>query len=317
MINNLLIPVPDADAGQRLDAFVFERCPSSSRALIREAIQNGFVTVKGQAVLKGRKLKTGDTVKVLQLQEATDQKVVPNPDIPLEILHADNHLLVINKPPGLPVHPLKIGETGTLANALVAAYPDLSQVGDDPMFPALVHRLDTDTSGLILAARNNQIFNRLRAGFKSRHVHKIYLALVQGHPPSQKRLVDWLAHQPGRRGKMMVLKTTEGAPPANCFQAITEFKVLKKYRECSLLRVVIHTGVTHQIRCQLAHAGFPVAGDKVYGTKTLKEVPLTRHFLHAARLELAHPATGRPLVVEAPLPSDLQLVLDRLRPACA
>jgi len=314
MLANLQLVVTAAQAGLRLDRWLVQRLPTTTRALALAALADGQVLVGGRPAAKGRKLAVGETVEVVHLLEQADLAVQPEPDLPLEVAYEDAHLLALNKPAGMPVHPLHAGERGTLANALVARYPALAGVGGDPLFPAMVHRIDGDTSGLLLAAKTDAMYQALRRAFQARQVRKIYLALVHGVPARGQKLEHELAHDPGRPGHMVVVTSRNRRKIRRPLRAVTEFEVAQRFAAHALLRVTIRTGVTHQIRCQLAAIGHPIVGDRLYGHAVTPTSPtplseLARHFLHAARLELAHPATGAPLTIEAPLPPDLQAVL--------
>lgn len=304
MIENLELRVELAEDGRRLDLFVEARAPTTTRRLAREAIGAGRVTVNGAPAAKGLKVRSGDIVAVARLLESKDWKVQPDPFQPLEILEEDDELMALNKPAGMPVHPLRPEQTGTLANGLIARHPELAVLGDDPLFPALIHRLDTATSGLVLAAKTAAAYRALRLQFQQREVFKIYLALVLGHPPASGEIDGYLAHHKKSSGKMRVVS---GAGPG-ALRAVTRFEKLQEVGAFALLRVTIRTGVTHQIRCQLAAQGHPVVGDRVYGGPSSPALP-ARHFLHAAELIFRQPATGAPRHLEAPLPRELAALL--------
>lgn len=304
MIEHLELRVAPAEDGRRLDQFVEARAPTTTRRLAREAIGAGGITVNGAPAAKGLKVRSGDCVAVARLLESKDWKVQPDPFQPLEILEEDDELMALNKPAGVPVHPLRPEQTGTLANGLIARHPELACLGDDPLFPALIHRLDTATSGLVLAAKTAAAYRALRLQFQQREVVKIYLALVLGHPPASGEIDGYLAHHKKSSGKMRVVPG--GGPGA--LRAVTRFEKLEEVGAYSLLRVTIRTGVTHQIRCQLAARGHPVLGDRVYGGPSSPALP-ARHFLHAAELIFRQPATGAPRHLAAPLPRELAAVL--------
>lgn len=313
MIEEISLTAGDDAAGLRLDRFIVQNVPSSTRALVLEAIVEGRVLLNGRRAAKGTKLRAGDDVRIARLPEQADRRAQPDPSVKLQIVFEDEDLLVLDKPARMPVHPLKISETGTLANGLIAAYPQLATVGDDPLFPALVHRIDTDTSGLVLAAKNDVAYAFLRDEFGRRWVCKEYTALVRGGAPDPGRLEHFLAHDPSRRGRMLAFADRPAAPGLRPMQAVTEYRVSKRCEGYSLLDVVIRTGVTHQIRCQLATAGYPIAGDTLYGGPGPGgELGLSRHFLHAAALEITHPRTRERVRFTAPLPQDLTLALTRL-----
>jgi 23S rRNA pseudouridine1911/1915/1917 synthase len=313
MIRDLQLVAETAAAGVRLDRWLTLHCPSVARAQAEAAIAAGTVMVNGRRVVKGHKLVAGDAVRVAQCLEKRDLAVVPDAAVPLCIVFEDAHLLACDKPAGMPVHPLRAGETGTLANALLARHPELAGIGGDPLFPALVHRLDADTSGLVLAARTAEVYAALRHLFQTRQVHKEYLALVQGRVGQDERLEHELAHNPARPGQIVVVTARNRAKVRRPLRAVTECAVAERLGDHTLLRVVIKTGVTHQIRCQLAAIGHALVGDGLYGAAGAAALGLSRHFLHAARLEFAHPITGARLQLEAPLPAELAAVCARLR----
>ncbi len=311
-MNEIHLQINQETAGMRLDRVVALHSPTLPRALILEAIANGLIRVNGRRAAKGDKLREGDDLHIQPLAETSSQALLPNPDILLDLLYEDAELLAFNKPAGQPVHPLSADETDTLANGLLARYPELAEIGGDPLFPALLHRIDTDTSGLVLAARTPKAYTELRRQFREQTVTKIYTALVHGTASSGATLDHYLAHQQNQRGKMVVITDLAKARKANAFKAITRYDIQQKFAAHTLLRVTIHTGVTHQIRCQLAHAGFPLVGDKTYGDQERRLPEMARHFLHAASLTCRHPATGRKLNITAPLPPDLEEILRRV-----
>jgi 23S rRNA pseudouridine1911/1915/1917 synthase len=318
MITNREFTVSADQADRRLDQFVTRACPSSKRSLVVDAIGAGDITINGRRGAKGHRVAVGDTIGIRTLFECNDVRVTPNDTIPLTIVHADRHLLVFDKPAGIPVHPIHHSETGTLANAAVARFPELQDIGDDPLFPALVHRIDTDTSGLVLAARSPDVYRTLRDQFAARAVTKEYVALVEGTVPSPLVLTNLLVHSPHRRGKMLVVDDKpRTAPNEQRFEAISSVETERAFSSHALVRVVIRTGITHQIRCQLAHAGLPLVGDRVYGRPERSDLLPGRHFLHARALEFAHPANGEQFSVRAELPAELEAVLDAIsgRPA--
>lgn len=299
--------------GLRLDRFIAGAFPSTTRALAVSAIEGGGILVNDRPAEKGHKLAFGDRVTVKTLAETSDVRVAPNPAIVLTVLHEDNTLIVFDKPAGIPVHPLDHTETGTLANGLVARWPELAEIGADRLFPAFVHRLDTDTSGLLVAAKTGEAYDAMREMFSGRKITKKYLALVHGDFEREGETVQHLAHSPRKKGRMVVVG--ESRPPGDgskAYKAVSNFTVLKRWRTYTLVEVEMLTGITHQIRCQLAALGHPVAGDAVYGSSAGEtDLGLTRHFLHAARLEFQHPALKSHVVFESPLPADLQAAVKR------
>jgi 23S rRNA pseudouridine1911/1915/1917 synthase len=294
--------VEEHQANGRLDAFLAAAVPEVSRSHWKALIQEARVTVNGTACKPNHKLKVGDEVFWSIPEEASDE-VLPE-DIPLEILFEDETLLVLNKPPGLVVHPAAGNETGTLVNALLfhdPAFYDLERAG-------IVHRLDKDTSGVMVVAKSEVAMTELQRQFKARETNKAYLALVWGHPPARGRIENQIGRHPVHRQKMAVLK--EGGRVA-----VSGFETVETFDEVSLVRVKIETGRTHQIRVHMAHLGHPVAGDSVYGRARRHKLPMPpqRQMLHAERLEFTHPVSGKRLSFEAPLFDDMRCLLEKLR----
>jgi len=262
-------------------------------------IAEGRVRVDGRRAAKGAPVRAGSRVAV-ELPPA--DAPAPQPDLPLRIVFSDEQMIVADKPAGMPTHPLKPGETGTAANALVARFPELSGVGPAPREGGVVHRLDTDTSGLLLAARTPAAHATLRAQFAARTVEKGYLALVAGeiHAPGEVSLP--LAHDPADPRRMRAASDPEWAALHDARPAVTRYRPLEQRGGFTLLEVEIPTGVMHQIRAHLAFIGHPLAGDALYRGPGLPG--LSRHFLHAFRLGLVHP-DGAPRRFESALPSEL------------
>jgi 23S rRNA pseudouridine1911/1915/1917 synthase len=310
-----LITGPEA-AGLRLDLWLARRLPFLSRARLQALIDGGHVLLDGRTARRSTRLRDGQAVIVHVPPPAP---ALPQPeDIPLAIVHEDAHLLVIDKPAGLVVHPGAGAPGGTLVNALLHRVRDLSGVGG-AIRPGIVHRLDRGTSGLMVVAKDDETHRALARQFASRRVEKEYLALVHGVPvPRQGEITAPVGRDPRHRQKM-----STRAPRAR--EARTSWRVEEALDGAALLRVRIHTGRTHQVRVHLASIGHPVAGDATYGgTRTpssrraeAREAlrALERPALHAARLAFGHPATGERVAFVSPLPPDLTAVLDRLRTA--
>jgi 23S rRNA pseudouridine1911/1915/1917 synthase len=295
------------EAGQRLDKYLAAALPGLSRSQVQRLIRDGRVTQDGTALKPGARVEPGMRV-VVRIPPAPSEDVLPQA-IPLDVVYEDDDLLVINKPAGMVVHPSPGHEHGTLVNALLARYPDL-MVGEAGR-PGVVHRLDRDTSGLLVIAKSEAALRHLRRQFKSRQVEKVYLALVRGHLPALEGIIEApLARDPRRRQQIAVA--------AGGREARTRYRLLEALGEYSLLEVRPETGRTHQIRVHLAWLGVPVAGDRVYGRERLasqakRDLGLERQYLHAARLSFERPGGGGRLSLEAPLPDDLRQALSRLR----
>lgn len=295
-------------SASRLDQFLAATIPQLSRAQIQRLIRQGRVSLAGQPVTRpSLKVQPGDWIGV---QLPPPQAAAPQPEaIPLDLVHEDEALVVVNKPAGLVVHPAHGHAGGTLVNALLARYPELEamvQTGTGAADrPGIVHRLDRDTSGLIVVARTPAALRQLRRQFKARTVEKTYLALVFGRPESPSGLIDVpLGRHPRQRQKF--------APRPDGKPARTRYHLQEDFGRYSLLEIGLETGRTHQIRVHLAWLGCPVVGDTVYGRRK-NDLDLKRQFLHAWRLRFVHPLTGEPVAFEAPLDEALRAVLDQLR----
>ncbi len=300
-LNQSLSVNPD-QKGLRLDAWLALEMPDLSRSQWKTLIQDGRVAVNGGRCKPNHKLKAADEIK-WSIPEPASGAVLPE-EIPLDILYEDEAVLVLNKPPGLVVHPAAGNESGTLVNALLF---------HDPVFEGveragIVHRLDKDTSGVMVVAKSEAALAELQRQFKARETEKEYLALVWGDPPPGGRIETLIGRHPAHRKKMAVL-TEDGRT------AISNYESLERFSETALVRVRIETGRTHQIRVHLAHLGHPIVGDSVYGRARKHRLPVTpeRQMLHAARLAFTHPASGKRLSFEAPLLNDMQQLLELLR----
>lgn len=289
----------------RLDVFLARCLPHLSRNRVQALIRAGCVEVGGRLVTKsGFMLAPGVCVTVR----------IPPPQplaltaeaIPLDIVFENADVLVINKPAGMVVHPAPGHESGTLIHAVLGHARDVEGVGEEGR-PGIVHRLDKDTSGLLLIARNEQTQRWLQEQFKNRQVEKLYLALVDGAPPTPTGRVEApIGRHPVDRKRMAVVNPGRGR------EAVSEYRTLERFPAHTLLEVRPLTGRTHQIRLHLAFLGCPVVGDVVYG-RPRPSLPLERHFLHAFRLRITLPGEAQARLFEAPLPPDLQSVLDQLR----
>lgn len=290
---------------QRLDRFLAAQLPQHSRARLQNLIRDGHAKVNGRIITKtGHQLEGGEQIELF-VPPAVPTGLIPE-NIPLDIVFENKDVIIVNKPAGLVVHPAAGHAQGTLIHAVLAHAPEIEGVGGE-LRPGLVHRLDKDTSGLIVLAKNERAQRFLQDQFQSREVKKTYIALVEGHPPSASGRVDaTIGRDPRERKRMAVVAAAKGR------NALSEYKTLEKFSEHTLLEVSPHTGRTHQIRVHLAFIGCPVAGDKVYGHRKT-DLPLKRHFLHAAKLSLLLPGDKQVSNFEAPLPADLQQVLDTLR----
>lgn len=294
--------------GDRIDRYLAASLPDTSRAQIQRLIEDGFVTVNRAPVGRAsRKLAEGDQV-VVRIPPPAPATLAPEP-IPLSIVYEDRDLIVVDKPAGMVVHPAAGHPSGTLVNAVLAHDPGLEGVGDEQR-PGIVHRLDRDTSGLIVVAKNDRAHRHLQAQFKDRTAHKIYLALAVGRPPSATgRIEAAIGRDPKNRQRMAVVQNDSGR------EAVTVYRTLESFKQFTLLEAEPKTGRTHQIRVHLTFLGCPIAGDPLYATPRSVQVRLPglgRQFLHAARLTLTLPS-GTARTFESPLPDDLANVLAYLR----
>jgi 23S rRNA pseudouridine1911/1915/1917 synthase len=292
--------VPDTAAGERLDRFLAALPEIGSRAVAERLLGASGVLVDGRARLKSYKLEGGEELEFEPPPAATSALEPQAMD--LEIPYEDEHLLVVDKPAGLVVHPAPGHSSGTLVHGLLAH--DV-EGGDEPERPGIVHRLDRDTSGLLVVARSPAAHRRLQEMVKARDVTREYLALVVGRPRSQRGTIEAPIGRDRHDGQRHSLDTDMPR------DAVTHFEVEELLPRHALLRVTLETGRTHQIRVHLAAIDLPVAGDPVYGRPG--EVGLERQFLHAARLAFAHPITGATVDVSSPLPADLAAALERAR----
>jgi 23S rRNA pseudouridine1911/1915/1917 synthase len=287
------------EAGSRLDKYLAMHCPGLSRTYLQKLVREGLVTVNGHPAKSGLKLETGDRISV-NVPASPTNPLSPEA-IPLKIVYEDDDIIVIDKPAGMTTHPSPGQTAHTLINALIAYYPKLAEMGSS-FRPGIVHRLDRDTSGLIIVAKNTAAQMNLINQFKDRAVHKTYLTLVQGHLIPDRGIIEApIGRDTGDRKRMAVV--TSGRP------ARSEYAVVKYYKGYTLLEVKPETGRTHQIRVHLAAIGYPVVGDAVYGVKSPF---LKRQFLHAHHLGFRLPGTGEQVEFESELPDELATVLNQL-----
>lgn len=310
----LVVESPPGEA--RLDAYLAARLPELSRSRIAQLLSDGHIRLNGRIPRKSERPEVGDQIE-LELPAAEPTAVEPEA-IPLEIVYQDRDLAVVVKPAGLVVHPAPGHRTGTLVNALLHHLDDLSGIGG-VLRPGIVHRLDRDTSGLLLVAKNDVAHRRLAAALKRREIERIYLAACWGHLKGEEEVVSApIGRSPTHRQRMAVVA---GGRPA-----LTRFRRLERWRGADLLRAELETGRTHQIRVHLASIGHPVVGDQVYGAGAVRGMSgpvrgwarefaklVPRQFLHATELGFAHPRTGEWLRFTSPLPADLEAAAEWAR----
>lgn len=306
----------EEDGGQRLDRVVARHCPDLSRTRVQELIEEGLVVLNGKAAKDSHKTRAGDVIEVTA-QARPALRAEPEA-IPLDVLYEDEDVIAINKPAGMTVHAGAGNESGTLVNALLGRGQSLSQ-GGDALRPGIVHRLDKETSGVLLVAKNDQAHAKLSEGFRARTIQKMYVALVQGILKEERGRIELpIARDPNRRTRMTA-KNASLLP--NSRPARTDWRVLARIDTTTLLEVQLHTGRTHQIRAHFAALRHPIVGDTLYGAAGQLHVgrstlpSLGRHFLHSARIAFAQPQTGELIRLMAPLPAELREYLRRLAEA--
>ncbi len=306
--------VTEKHVGKRLDIFIAHYEPHISRSRIQTMIKSGLALVNEGPEKSGYRIKLGDKV-TLHVPERVVREVFPEP-IPLNVIYEDPHVIVLNKPPGIVVHPAPGNYTGTLVNALLYHYGSLptqrpSVQGNERERAGIVHRLDKDTSGVIVVARTHEALRSLSGQFKNRIVKKKYVALVAGVIKKGSGIIE---ADLGRHVKERKKISVHTHSPR---EAVTSFVVKERYKNATLVEVEIKTGRTHQIRVHMAHIGHPVLGDHVYGGKAVKnwEGKIARQMLHAESLSFLHPETGHPMTFCVPPPQDMKLIIEKMRSA--
>jgi len=290
---------------ERLDVFLTASLPEFSRSRLQGLIREGFVRVNGKPVTKtGRNLELGDRVELHIPAPVPSGLIAEN--IPLDIVFENDDLLVVNKPAGMVVHPSPGHDSGTLVHAALGHAPEMEGIGGEER-PGIVHRLDKETSGLIIIAKNEQAHRWLQDQFRTRKVEKTYLALVDGKPPTPNGRVEAPVGRNRTHRKLMAVVPLEKGR-----EAVSEYHTLESFPAHTLLEVYPLTGRTHQIRVHMAFLGCPVVGDKVYG-KRKPSLEMDRHFLHAYKLRITLPGEKQPRLFEAGLPGELELILKKLR----
>lgn len=315
---NFSFCVSEYESGVRLDTLVSDQSDALSRSRVSDMIRKGAVRVDGLVKKPGYRVAAGEMISVEHLPPRLSV-FEPEP-IDIDILYEDKQVIVVNKAPGMVVHPAPGHFSGTLVNTLLFHCPDLEGIGD-ALRPGIVHRLDRDTSGALIIAKNSASHHNLSAQFKARHVKKTYLALVYGAMETISGTVSLsIGRHPVDRKKMSI----NSRKPR---EAETSWRVKERFDGVSLLEIDLKTGRTHQIRVHCAAIHHPIVGDPIYGGRKIKELfpksadrmkgadpaPIRRQMLHARRLEFAHPSTGETVAVEAPIPGDMQGVIDVLR----
>ena len=302
--------VPPAAAGKRLDVFLASEIAEVSRSQLSRHVAEGAVTVNGAASTPSRKLRAGDVVVWTPPPVAPTEIVAE--EIPLSIVHEDRWLVVIDKPPGLVVHPAAGHDAGTLVNALLAHCKDLRGIGGE-LRPGIVHRIDKDTSGLLVVAKDDTTMNALAAEFKAHTIERVYEALVVGKPPGPGGRIDTLYGRDPKDRKKFSSRVRTGK------RAVTNWKVVERWEGAARIEVRLETGRTHQVRVHMAALGCALLGDKTYGRTprdpALRPIAeaLGRQALHARTLGFVHPATKKAMRFTSELPADMRAALAALR----
>lgn len=289
----------------RLDKFLVLKLPEFSRSRLLNYIRDGKVLINQKPVNKGGVIiEKGDLIQI-SIPPIKDSSLVAE-EIPIDIIFENKDLIVINKSAGIVVHPAAGHSTGTLVHAILNHVPDLEGVGGEHR-PGIVHRLDKDTSGIILVAKNDRTHHFLQNQFRNREVHKTYYALVDGFPPTNiGRIEAPIGRDPSHRKKMAIVQLQRGR------EAITEYKVIEKFSQHTLIAAHPHTGRTHQIRLHLSFLGCPIVGDSIYGIRK-STLPVKRHMLHAYQIEVTLPGEATPRLFTAPLPEDMDQIIHTLK----
>ena len=291
----------------RLDAFISSES-GLTRSHIQKLIKQGLVTINSHPEKAGYKIKEDDRIELI-IPDEPEGILVPE-DIPLDIIWEDEYIIIVNKPPHMVIYPAAGNKSGTLMNALISVCEKLSSIGA-PLRPGIVHRLDKDTSGLIVIAKDDMAYYDLVKQFKNKEIEKQYLSLLYGVLKTDRGEIKTVIGRSVSDRKKMSTKTRRGK------EAITRFEVLQRFNSATLVKVRILTGRTHQIRVHFASIGHPVLGDKTYGRKTSlklkqKTINFSRQMLHAFSLKLRHPASGEILEFSAPIPEDMEKAIEEI-----
>lgn len=304
------INISEQDVGKRFDAHVAAMVPALSRSRIKKMIEAGEITLNGKVITPHRELRAGDVIEIADNLSAVPApaKLEPRPDIALEIVHEDEAVAVVNKPSGLLMHPTVRNENETLAHALVARWPQIAAVGESWDRPGIMHRLDKEASGLIVVAKTQPAYENLKKQFQEHTITKVYAVLVHDAPPKDEGTISLAIGRSASGDKM----AARPAPMEGDRQAVTHYRIEKRFRDATLLTVRTETGRTHQIRAHFKALGCPVVGDPLYHRKQGSKVTAPRLFLHAFKLGFNHPTSGEKMEFNAPLPAELETALAKL-----
>lgn len=311
MEDSVILNAAPSDIGKRIDAYVAENS-ELTRSAAAKLVESGDITVNGKEIAKNYKLRAGDEVEI-ELPEPEPDRAEPE-DIPLDVVYEDDDIIVVNKPCGMVVHPAAGNPRGTLVNALLyRCKGSLSGIGG-VVRPGIVHRIDKDTSGLLVAAKNDEAHNSLAEQLKVHAVSRVYYAIIIGSFAEDSGTVDApIGRHPTDRKKMAVLKEGQGTAR----NAVTHYTVIARYKGFSLVRCELETGRTHQIRVHMAYKGHPLVGDVIYGGGRTQFEAANKHLingqcLHAKELSLTHPKTGKLMHFECELPEDMKKLIEKL-----
>ena len=305
--------VPAELAQIRVDAFARECLPHLSRREIDGAIRDRLFSVNDRVTRKGDRLGAGDTLVFNGPEAWLAVNPLPNPELKVRVVSEDSSILILDKPAGMPTHGFSGRDTDTLANFIVSNHAALLAVGRNRWEPGIIHRLDRETSGLVLIAKTPTAFEGLRQQLRRKEIRKNYWALVWGSTNTQGHIDLPLAHDTRDRRRMRAITESDGAKNQRVWNAVTRYQRIGQARGLSLLDIDMETGVMHQIRVHLAAIGHPIVADGLYGGDQSNTFEMQRHFLHACRLVFCHPDDGRIVTVEAALPGDLMEILRRLK----
>lgn len=301
MSKHYKLHVSDTEQGTRLDKYVTEKIDNLSRTKVVKLIQDSLVLINNKKVNPSHKVNLGESIEI-ELPDDVPSNLTPW-QLELDIIYEDNCILVIDKPAGIAVHPAPGHQNQTIANALINHNPGVSNIGANSR-PGIIHRLDMDTSGLLITAKNELAHRKISEQFADRTIQKSYYALVNGIPENSQAIIDApIGRSPFNRQQMDIVSTGKSA--------LTQYEIVDTYKSHSLLKVSPRTGRTHQIRVHLKSIGHPVVGDSMYGKV---DPELNRHFLHASSISFTHPESGEPLSLKSDLPIQLsQYIVDRLK----
>lgn len=307
------LKITETGKGLRLDKFLTGKFPQYSRAYLQKMIKGGNILVNSKKVKQRHILKENDEILV-EFPEKKELSLKSDSTVKFEVIYEDKNVIVVDKPADLAVHPSEHQKSGTLVNGLLAKYPEIKNVGEDPLRPGIVHRLDKDTSGVMIVARNNETYNFLKNQFKERQAVKKYIALAVGNIQKEKGVISLPIARRRNIPTRQVAVRSERQARGKIREAVTEYRVLRHLfidgKECTLIEAFPKTGRLHQIRVHFSAIGHPLAGDKKYGSEKRTAISgLKRHFLHAASLEITIPKKGIK-IFEAPLPRELSKFLE-------